>query len=46
MTKRDVRPCQNCHGTGQIIVETKPGKWEYRKCHACGGSGKIVISTI
>lgn len=39
-------PCQHCHGSGTIMREVKPGKWERVTCPACGGRGRHNIGTI
>jgi DnaJ-class molecular chaperone len=46
MGKDTVRACQNCHGSGTVMVEVKPGKWQRQTCYACGGTGKIIMPNI
>ena len=40
------RPCQNCHGSGTVLQEIKPGVWRRVTCPACGGSGKVILPNI
>jgi DnaJ-class molecular chaperone len=42
----DVRPCQHCHGQGQVYREVKPGKWEWQTCPACHGTGKVIMPNL
>ncbi|CBW54300.1 Chaperone protein DnaJ [Mycoplasma mycoides subsp. capri LC str. 95010] len=41
----DISICNNCHGTGEVLVQKNMGFFQFQqsaKCNVCNGAGKII----